>query len=1466
MNPYPPFQWGLGVLSAENTTLVDWAAMKDEMQPPYVQEDLWDVLWSNFTGQVGDTWGDYVTMLSENAAYLNRLGQRVEDLDKLLAFTLLQADGLNPSPALAGDTDAVVQAPGFSITFGRVYSQPISRRYKVGPLGRGWAHIWQLTLQTEEDGTVVISDMTGAMRIFQPDSRYTNGYVSQAGDQGKLRPVTGGGYTLKEADGWLTVFRSDGRLDHVADTRDNRISCEYTGGDLTRLLHSSGQWLQITHNAAGRISSITDPQNRVTRYTYDADGEHLVSVIAYDGMTTTYGYSLGQGAAKEHALTEVGLPDGTHRYFTYDTWGRLASINRNGGAEQITFSYDAAGTVLATNALNNTSRFYFDYLGHIARAENGLGNAINLSFTELGRLAAVTDPAGGRWTFGYDRSGNLINTTDALRKTTQFTYDSTFNLLSSTTDSRGYHTSYASNDKGNLAAITYSDGSSQSWTYDAQGNPTQWNNRRGNSVSYTYNTDGAVTQKSYTGGSAVDYTYDTRGNLEQTVDSYGTTKFTYDANDYLTRIDYPLGRGLTFSYDSAGRRTSYGDQLGNGAYYYYNSLGHLERITDRSGSEIIRYSYDQAGRLSRKTMGNGIYATYLYDAAGQLLSLTNKKPDDSVLSRFEYTYDIRGRRVAMETHYGTWTYEYDDAGRLTQAVLDSTTSGIPDQEIEWEYDSVGNRVRTLINDKETAYETNGLNQYITIGNWTFTYDEDGNLVAETGPGTTTSYTYDDENHLTGVSRGIDTWTYAYDVMGNMVAVTENGVSTHKVFDPAGMGNVVGEYDGSGSLIAGYVHGFGLASRRASGGSLDYYTFDAMGNTSEVTASDTTLENAYAYSPFGNLLLESGGVPNPFEYIGETGVVSDSNGMIHARARQYRPDLGRFIQWDPAGLSGGINPYAYAMNNPVSLMDPLGTHPVPPELIGWLIKHGAENTFLNRAFQHAAIRKMGPHLLSLANKSVHNMPQILRLVMQNLNKGELLACLRGVAPQAISAGSVATATAVGGAAATIAIGIAGATVAAVGGYTIGWAFDTYVPNNPLSRFAFWMGSWFFEKYYGVSETASSGTAGSQDPNQKLSVSGYGTPNYVTGDALLSYRVDFENDVEATAPAQVVLIKDNLSSRLDWTTFELTEVGFGSELITVPEGLKYYEKVVPYAYKDEDYDMVMEVHIEAGIRAETGEVFANFYSIDPETGLPPAVDIGFLPPENDTGRGQGYFSYMIKPKNGLPTGTEIRNVASIQFDFSVTIDTNQIDPHDPGKGTDPNKEALVTIDSDLPTSTMTSLPAASPLVFEVKWSGEDVGSGVGNYTIYVRDNGGNFEPWLSSTEETSAMFTGTAEHTYGFFSLATDHAGNTEAAKTGAETTTLTEDKYAIPLAVGWNLISLYREPADPSIGKILETISEDVISVWAFKGNEWEIYNPAADPDASDLTTMEAGWAYWINMSQAGALEFTGSARATSFPC
>jgi hypothetical protein len=264
---------------------------------------------------------------------------------------------------------------------------------------------------------------------------------------------------------------------------------------------------------------------------------------------------------------------------------------------------------------------------------------------------------------------------------------------------------------------------------------------------------------------------------------------------------------------------------------------------------------------------------------------------------------------------------------------------------------------------------------------------------------------------------------------------------------------------------------------------------------------------------------------------------------------------------------------------------------------------------------------------------------------------------------------------------------------------------------------------------------------------------------------------------------VLVTDRLSTNLDWAAFELTEIGFGDHLVTVPDRTAHFETIVPIVSNGRQ----LEVHIEVRLDRTSGRLTAQFMTLDPLTELPPDVQSGFLPPEDGTGRGQGHVSYVIRPKPDRATGTEIRNVAVIQFDFGQTIGTNQRDPHDPSQGTDSALEALVTIDAGPPSSHVWPLPPAiAALNFTVSWTGQDDsgGAGVADYEIFVSDNGGPWTCWQEAVTGVSATFSGQLGHTYAFYSIARDQLDHVEAPPASADAVTTLVAQLPPTLTVQW----------------------------------------------------------------------------------
>ncbi len=913
-------------------------SLEDQMRPESIPADAWDAIWQNLSNQVGSDYGNYSMKLAADANYLYTVGQTVSDVSSLWGFEIAQADAaLNPLQSLAGAVDASVPTPGLALTFSRVYGESITSRYQLGPLGRGWTDNWDVSAETEPSGDVVLQGPGGVDRFFtlQADGSYT----PSAGDFASLT-LSGGGFRLTETDQTIWQFRTDGKLAYVQDSNGNRITLGYdTSGLLTSLTDSDGQQLLIDYNADGRIAHVTNPlgpgtaDDLVTTYLYDASGEHLIEVIQPGNRVTTYSYDTGSALPTKHALLEVDYPDGTHDYFAYDSEGRLISTSGDQAAQLVTYTYDTAGGVTITDATGRTTYLGYGVDGQIAQVRDGDGNVLNLDYNTQSLLDQLVGPIGEKYGYSYDSDGNLTGVRNPLGQTTSFTSDPTFNQLTSVTDPNGNGMQYAYDAKGNLISITYADGTQQKYTYDASGDVLSATNRRSQVLNYTYNAAGQVTSEDDPTTPGIDYVYayDTAGNLVSATDASGTTTMTYDPNtNFLTCIDYPGGQFFTFAYNAVGQRAQRTDQDGNVEDYYYNSLGQLDHMTDGTGALIVAYEYDDAGRLSRETLGNGVYTTYEYDAAGDILDLVNYEPDGSVLSRYDYTYDASGLCTSMTTLDGTQTYGYDPLGQLTSVTY-------PDgQVVNYAYDAAGNRTQVDDNGVVTPYLTNNLNEYTTVGGATYTYDADGNMTSETQNGVTTTYSYDVENRLIGMTTPTDTWTYAYDAFGNRVASTDNGVTTNYVIDPTGAGNVAAEYDGSGNLIARYDDGYGLVSRTDASGNPDYYTFSAIGNTSELTNASGAVDNSYSYDPFGISLGKTEAVTNPFQYVGEYGVMNEGNGLEFMRARFYNTEIGRFVQQDPIGVFGGVNQYSYVSNEPVSSVDVSGLLRLRyDQIIGWL---------------------------------------------------------------------------------------------------------------------------------------------------------------------------------------------------------------------------------------------------------------------------------------------------------------------------------------------------------------------------------------------------------------------------------------------------------------------------------------------------------------------------------------------------
>ena len=753
-----------------------------------------------------------------------------------------------------------------------VYDGNHNLLYSIDPLGFSNQFIYDA-----QNNLVQSIDARGNISRFGYNAHFSlTGSTNGAGDWTTYSFNSDGTLLARIDSGGSNTFTYDGNGQLNSITYPGSIGSESflnnKFGDITNHANGRGFSTSFQYNMRRQLTNTVAPTNLAANVAYDAVGNVI-------GATDARGFSTANAwSPTRHLLTTTlpattqGTPSITN---VYDSRDWLSSII-DPLQHKSSLVYDLAGRKLSTvGPLNRTNLFGHDSEGRLLASTNALAEVTRHQYSLRGELTQTIDNAGRTVGSGHDGAGNQVLLTNRNGKIWQFQFDSA-NRLTNTITPRGAQFSQSYNNRGLLASVTQPSGHTASFSYDGLGRAT---NRIDN------------------GGSPLNFGFDANGNRTSIVENGKTNSSTYDAYDRPATYKDVDGNLIQYRYDANGNLTNLIYPDGKNVYYAYDSLNRLTNVLDWGGRKTV-FTYDLASRVTSITRPNGTYRTINYDAAGEVTNIVEQAASHAPIAFFRFNWD-NAARVAWEfaaplPHSNTppsRTMTFDDDNRL------STFKG----------------------------PTMGSASSVTL-------DVDGNMTY--GPltnDTFVAYSYDSRNRLASAG-GIN---YAYDAAGNRIAVTNGSTTTRFVINPnSALPQVLMRIQNGSTNY--YVYGAGLlyqVTESAGTTNVLTYHFDSRGSTIALTDGSGKVTDQMEFSAYATLTYRVGTNDTPFLYNGRYGVMSDSNGLLYMRARYYNPYLCRFANPDPSGFAGGLNLYAYADGNPISMSDPFGLGAVANNGVG-----------------------------------------------------------------------------------------------------------------------------------------------------------------------------------------------------------------------------------------------------------------------------------------------------------------------------------------------------------------------------------------------------------------------------------------------------------------------------------------------------------------------------------------------------
>jgi RHS repeat-associated protein len=783
--------------------------------------------------------------------------------------TFADNQSLTIARTAAGGVSTVTSSSGASLTFTYValssgasrltavagsWGQGVTYTYGVGDRLATATRPGAVTTYTYEPAKgllTAVTDASGVREVFNVYNAYRQ-VISQTAASGAVTTFTYNATALSTTvhdpvtNTDLTYTHdASGRVVTITDPYGKVVTRTWDGqSNALGAVNRNGTSVANTFDANNNLLTSTDPKTGTTTYTYDTSNRVLTVTDPW-GALTTYGYASTDRIPStvtdplNHVTTSVitnGLvtsttdADGVTTSFGFDTNRRLTSTT-NGLGKQTLFEYDTAGrrTKVTTPAGRVTSTIY----------------------DAAGRVKSITAPDLGATSYLYDAAGRTLLVTDPTLAVTSYTYD-TAGRTGSMTAPNGAVTSYTYDGNDQLTLTTEPGGGTTSSTLGPLGRVLSTTDQQGRVTAYEYDADGNQTKVTKPGGATSTTTLDTVGRVASTADAAGrSTVTTYDSHGRVQSVTAPGGQVTSYTYDVLGRTFTVTDPIGGVTSTGYTPGGRTASVQNPAGL-VTTYAYDLAGRQKTVSEPGGRTTTMTYDDDGGVL--TTLSPGGLLVTR---TYDPAGRVATITDPAGvlttrTWSkrselltdkhgaegtviYEYDPVGTM-KSVTDSLGN-----KTSFAYDLRGNRTsRTNAIAGVDAWAYNAANELTSTTDplnrsSTVSYDAAGRQSVISDPsGRTVTNTYNLDGTLatrthaqTGAPNLV--YTYGYDTIGRLSTVT----------------------DGAGSYSYSYTAGGLLASVANPVGRTIAYGYDNAGRRTKMTYPDGN-SFLYGYDAAGRL--------------------------------------------------------------------------------------------------------------------------------------------------------------------------------------------------------------------------------------------------------------------------------------------------------------------------------------------------------------------------------------------------------------------------------------------------------------------------------------------------------------------------------------------------------------------------------------------------------------------------------------